>query len=483
MTIVVVGNGLGAAIAAATLAQHVAVTVVSGGDDRHGLGPIGATIATRPGFRRFLHDQGLDEDDVLAATDGAFTLGQAFSGWRGDDHGWMLPHGEIGAPIGSVAFHQLLHRRRATGWQGTMADHAIAAVAAQSGRFARPADDPASPRSALDHGLSFDTDLLATLFVQQAAARGAVFVDSPLAAVDRSGGRTRLRLVDGRIVTGDLFIDLTGGHALLAQDHGWHDWRQWFPCDRALTALARDPQPPMPFTHGGATADGWRSSVAVNGGRGDVLFFASDFGSADAAARDLALPVREAMVLRPGRRDRFWRGDVVAMGAAGSAIDLLHPLVLDQLVAALDRLLALFPAGPDEALLAAEYDRRTIAEVERARDFALFHYALSDRAGPMWRAVRAVPLPDGAAWKLDQYRSRGGISLYDGETFAAAEWAMLFDSLDVAPARRDALADLIPLDRIDRHFARLRAAIVAEVRAMPTHGAVLAALTDRREQR
>ncbi|WP_230772135.1 tryptophan 7-halogenase [Sphingomonas sp. Leaf4] len=483
-SIVIVGNGLGAALAAAMLAlrtkDSARIMVLPGGDDAHGLGPVGATIATRPAFRAVLAELGLAEDAVLAATGGAFSLGQAFSGWRGAAHGWMLPHGDIGAPIGSVAFHHLLHRWRSEGHRATPADFAIAAVAAQSDRFARPGDDPASPLSALDHGLTFDSDRLATLFRRQAMALGVRFDTVPVAQVERQE-RTRLRLNDGRIVTGDLFVDLTGAQALLAAGHGWHDWRRWFPCDRALVGVARDPQPPMPFTHGGATATGWRSSVAIDGARGDVLFVASGFGPRDAAARDLALPVLDEMPVRAGRCERFWDGNVVAMGAAAAGIDPLHPVALDLLAAGVERLLALFPERAHEPLLAAEYDRRMGAMVERTRDFALLHYALADRPEPMWRAVADAPLPDGAAWKLDQYRSRGRISRLDDEMFADGEWAMLFDANGVVAERRDALTDHLPPERLERHFARLREAIVHSVRAMPTHGTALRAIHDRRQ--
>ncbi len=483
-SIVIVGNGLGAALAAAMLAARTTdsarIVVVPGGDDPHGLGPIGATIATRPGFRAVLAALGLDEDAVLAATGGAFSLGQAFSGWRGATHGWMLPHGDIGAPIGSVAFHHLLHRWRSEGHRAAPADFAIAAVAAQSDRFARPSDDPASPLSALDHGLTFDSDRLALLFRRQATALGVTFDTVPVVEVERRE-RTRLRLTDGRIVSGDLFLDLTGAQALLAAGHGWHDWRHWFPCDHALVGRASDPQPPMPFTHGGATATGWRSSVAVDGARGDVLFVASGFESRDAACRELALPVLGEMPVRAGRCERFWDGDVVAMGAAAAGIDPLHPVALDLLAAEIERLLALFPERPHEPLLAAEYNRRMGAMVDRTRDFALLHYALADRPEPMWRAVRDAPLPDSAAWKLDQYRSRGRISRLDDETFADAEWAMFFDANGVVAERRDALSDHLPAQVLERHFARLREAIVHSVRAMPTHGAVLRAIHDRRQ--
>ncbi len=450
--VVIVGNGLGAALAGLLLAKVAQVTIVAGGDDRHGLGPVGTTIATRPGFRDVLAGLGLAEDRVLAATGGAWSLGQVFSGWRGAGRGWMLPHGAIGASIGPVPFHQLALRVRAEGGRLALADHAVAAVAAQSGRFA--------PLASIDHGLSFDTAALADLFAARAAAAGVVRAAAPLAQVDRDTGATRLRLADGSIVTGDLFLDLTGAQALLSRDHGWHDWRHWFPCDRAWIGRVADEA--APFTHGGAGATGWRSSVYAHGVRGDVLFHAAG------APEEPGLPLLAEMPVRAGRCARLWQGDTIAMGAAAAEHAPLYPLALEQLAAAVGRLRSLMPDRAGEPLLAAEYDRRTIAELEGARDFALLHLWLAGRS--------AAPLPDAAAWKLDQYRSRGRIEMFDDESFSAAEWAMLFDAMGVVPERRDPLADLIPAERLARHLAASREATVAAVRTMPSYAAVLAQL-------
>ena len=43
---------------------------------------------------------------------------------------------------------------------------------------------------------------------------------------------------------------------------------------------------------------------------------------------------------------------------------------------------------------AADYNRQTLAEAERVRDFLAAHYRTARRAEPMWRAVaQAVPPP------------------------------------------------------------------------------------------
>lgn len=479
-SIVVVGNGVAAALAAALLACRlertgISVTLIAGGSDPHGLGPVGSAIATRPGFGRVLSMLGLDEQAVLVATDGAYTLGPVFSGWRGDGHGWMLPHGAIGAPIGPVAFNQLVHRLRSEGHGIALADFAIAAVAAQSDRFALPGDDPASVSSLIDHGLSFDTALLTVLLQQLAVSKGVRIDPRSVIGVERDDdGIARLRTDCGSAVTGDFFVDATGDDALLTTSP-WQDWRAWFPCDRALIGSVADGQAPLPFTHCGATADGWRLSVPSDGARSDILFQASAYGSDEAMAERFAIPVDRSVYVPAGRRATFWDGNCVAIGTAGCAIEPLHAVALHNVADAIDRLVTLFPDAKYQPILASEYDRQTVAQAERTRDFALLHYRLAGRDEPMWHDTIQAPLPDSVAWKLDQYRSRGRITLYDDETFDRDEWVMLLDAMGVRARRHDALADLIPGDQLVRHLSHLRGAIVEAVRAMPTHQAALRA--------
>lgn len=481
-SVVVVGNGLAAGLAGAMLATRLdsarySVTLVGGGRDPHGLGPVGATIATRPGFDEVLATIGLGEDAVLAAADGAFTLGAAFSGWRGAAHGWMLPHGSVGAPIGSVAFHQIAHRLRAEGYDVRLADYAIAAVAAQSGRFGRRDDgDRGSVLRSLDHGMTFDTQLLATLLQQVAVGAGARIEPCEVVDVTRDDAGIRsLTVAGGGSVAGDLFIDASGTPAMLSRS-AWQDWRHWFPCDRALIGSVADPEPPLGFTHGGATANGWRSSVAIDGSRGDVLFYSSAHGSSQAAEHAFGLDIDGEMHVAAGRRECFWDANCIAVGAAAAAVEPLHATELQRVASAIERLLTLFPTHRVQPVLAAEYDRRTTDEVERVRDFALLHYRLADRPEPMWRDVAQSSLPDTVAWKLDQFCSRGRIALFEDETFGQDDWVMLMDAMAVQARRRDPLCDLIPSDPLKRHVAGLRQAIVTAVRSMPTHQAALRAV-------
>jgi tryptophan halogenase len=141
---------------------------------------------------------------------------------------------------------------------------------------------------------------------------------------------------------------------------------------------------------------------------------------------------------------------------------------------AIARLLSLFPHDPAEGAEAAEYNRLTANEADRIRDFLIARYKTNGRLGePFWDACRVMAVPDELAYRIELYRSRGAVVLYDGETFEPRDWISLFDEQGVRPRRHDPLADAIPVEQLDRHLARLREVIINGIRPMPTHAQYL----------
>ena len=123
---------------------------------------------------------------------------------------------------------------------------------------------------------------------------------------------------------------------------------------------------------------------------------------------------------------------------------------------------------------AAEYNRMTINEMESARDFLVTQYVTNGRIGePFWDVIRSVAPPDRVAYKLALFASGGRMPMYDDEVFEEADWIALLDAQGVRPRRHDALAGTVPTQRIEQHLARLREAIIAGVKAMPSHGEYL----------
>jgi tryptophan halogenase len=199
---------------------------------------------------------------------------------------------------------------------------------------------------------------------------------------------------------------------------------------------------------------------------GDTLAFAADFLGDEEKGRFV-----EAARFEQGRKAEPWSANVVAMGAAAAVLEPYHGLGLHLVQSAIERLLRLLPHDLPALPEQQEYNRETELELDRARDLVIATYALNGRVGdPMFEALRATDLPDELAAKLDLYRSRGRITLLDGDLLEEPEWALLLDEFGLRARRYDALVDSVPLDRLEAQFARMRELLIASVRPLPLHG-------------
>jgi tryptophan 7-halogenase len=454
----IVGGGVAGWMAALALVRALPGTridlIETEGPD-WSLGPFGPAEASLPDFPHWLADHGVDENALLRAARGSFALGTAFSGWAGPEADWFLPFGTIGAPLAGTGFHQLAARLRAGGHALRLADFSLAAIAAASGRFARPSDDPRSILSSYGYGLHLDrAGLAATLRAASGIGPAGTF---------RAFADDQVTLHDGTRIAADLWLDCSGPAALLAGGGDWESWAEWLPCDRVVESWNPAEGVPPPYGHAGAFEAGWQRTVPLVGGQGGALFYASGHLPAQPGAVSFA----------QGRRTQAWRGNVVALGAAATLVEPLHGWNLALLQNALARLIGLLPAAPGGPE-PAEYNRLTAEEADRLRDFAILHYKTNGRTGdPLWDAARTTPVPETLRHKLDLYESRGRVPLYDEELFEAEDWIAVLDGQGVRPRRHDALADAIPEEALAQHASHIRALILDAVRAMPHHGATL----------
>lgn len=467
--IVIVGPGLVGALAAAALARthgrrggSVTLVPLRGGvplgDDS--LDPFGPAIPGGPGTAAALAALGLDRRSV-PGSDGSFSLGTAFTGWAGHEGATFQPYGDTGAPLQGVAFQHLVWRARAAGQSLRMADFALAARAAQVGRFTLSVDDPRSVLSSLDHGVHLHRDTLTTQARQAALLAGARLAPAPLQSVQRAAdGRVdALILADGSRLAGTWFIDAGGAAAPLAgADNGWIDGRRWLPCDRALVTPAPLEGPPPPYALHAADPTGWTRHVGLRGQAWQVRLTAGGDGTAFAS----------------GHRQRLWDGNVTFLGAAGFLADPVTGTSLSLTLSALSHLLSLYPVDPGEGVEAGEYQRRVMALLDPARDMAIARYSHNGRTGEdFWDRARALPLTDVLSHRLERFRSRGQIPAGTGDLFRPADWINLFDSVGVRAGRCDAVAAALPDGAILAHLDRLHAILARAVGSMPSHAQVL----------
>ncbi|GGY48938.1 tryptophan halogenase family protein [Pseudoduganella albidiflava] len=488
--IVIVGGGTAGWMSAAALSKilggRIAIELV----ESDAIGTIGVGESTIPMIRRFNAVLDIDENDFIRETQATFKLGIEFRDWGRVGERYMHAFGRVGQDLATVDFHQYFLRMHAAGKADGLAPYSINAMAAAVGKFMRA--DPRhgnSPLADITHAFHLDAGLYAAYLRRYSEARGVVRSEGEVVeAVLRSGDGNveAVRMADGRLVAGDLFLDCTGFRALLiegALDTGFESWTRWLPCDRAWAVPCAAGPDLLPYTIATARSAGWQWRIGLQHRTGNGHVYASSFMDDDAAAAALMSsldgePLAEPRQLRftAGRRRKIWNRNVVAIGLSGGFLKPLESTSIHLVQSAIARLVAFFPTAHPEQADIDEFNRQSAIESERIRDFLVLHYHATARSdSPFWEHCRTMPIPDTLQAKIELYRAGGRLSRHDMELFTEVAWLQVLHGQGVRPRGHHALADLLDEEEVAAYLGDIAEVTRNCVAVMPAHAAFIKA--------
>jgi len=483
-TIAIVGSGMAGSMAAAALSRllkssYCEVVLVT--RPQASEFPSEAAI---PALQRFHNLLGIDEDDFIRNTDATFSLGVEFRDWAKIGDRYFHTFCAFGGVIASVPFQHYWRKFRGLRDTHDIGDYSIATAAAKLGRFARPVKDNRSVLSLYSHAFHFDSALYARALQAYAMARGVTVVDGEVVAAEQratDGFIDRLILADGRRIEADFFIDCTYG--LLIErvlKTGYEDWSQWLPCDRAVsvaTEMGRD----IPVcTVAKAEPAGWRRTLPLRT-RADHTYFYSSTAIDDGDAANALIEAvggERHFRFRNGRPRQFWNRNCVAL--PGAFLEPLEASAIHIIQTGILKFVNTFPNRDADPSDADEYNRLTIMETERIRDFLILHYALTERDdSEFWNHCRGMALPDSLRHKIDLFAGSGRVNMLDNEHFGEQSWISVFLGQNLIPAHYDPLADVPDVEDVRRRLSGMATAIAQAAQSLPTHRQYLADILKR----
>ncbi|NGM49845.1 tryptophan 7-halogenase [Caulobacter sp. 602-2] len=486
-SIVIVGGGTAGWMAAASLRRHfgkapIDITLVESSE----IGTIGVGEATIPTIRNFYQSLGLDDLEVLRATQGTCKLGIRFKDWMAPGSAFIHPFSLYGQDLNGVPFQHYWLKARSVADVGEMGEYSLGASLAAAGNFTVPAANPPSSLSVFDWALHFDAALFAQLMRRVAEANGVRRIDAKVVKVNlrpEDGFVASLDLHTGQVVEGDLFIDCSGFRGLLIEEAlgtGYEDWSQWLFCDRALAVQSQPPEgaQPPPYTDVTAHTAGWRWRIPLQHRYGNGYVYSSRHIDDEAAKAELvaAVPDRllhEPRLIRftPGRRKKVWNRNVVALGLASGFLEPLESTSIALIETGIEKLKALFPDRGFDPAVVDEFNDWSRREMERVRDFVVLHYKAAQRGDtPFWRTTRDADIPETLARKVELFRSRGHIARYRWEMFQPPSWLAIFAGFDILPDGWDPALDGIDGAALAASLNQMRAGVARAVAQAPTHG-------------
>jgi tryptophan 7-halogenase len=449
------------------------------------IGIVGVGEATLPQMKNFNDSVGVDEAEMMRATNGTFKLGIEFVDWGYQGSRYIHPFGVHGPADMAHIFHHRWVRALRRGWESGLEDYSFAVQAARNGRFDFPGSDQSKIASTFSYAYHFDASLYSRYLRTIAEQRGAVRTEGKVREIvqdPESGDVRSLVLESGEEISGDLFIDCSGFRSLLlgkTLGAGWEDWSKWLPCDRAF-AVPSERDELSPYTRSTAMEAGWRWRIPLQHRTGNGYVCSTAFIGEDEASNALlrgleTRPLAEPRMLKfqAGRRVVSWEKNCVAVGLSSGFLEPLESTSIYLIQVAILQLIPLLPGKRIDARLRDEFNRQIDREYERIRDFLILHYKLNRRDdAELWRYCAAMEVPDSLTRKIELFRHSGIIERYQG-LFSPPSWLSVFVGQGLVPESYHPLADTMPEDKLIASLDGLRSEIRAGVEQMPYHDAFI----------
>ncbi|MEZ5681814.1 MAG: tryptophan halogenase family protein [Erythrobacter sp.] len=491
--IVIVGGGTAGWMSAAALARFAPRAHRIALVESEAIGTVGVGEATIPAIRVFNDALGIDEAEFLQATSGSLKLGIAFEGWREPGHDYMHAFGPIGRPIGLVHFKDHWARANALGFARPLAHYSVNEVAGRTMRV--PGKRPSATQSEVPFAYHFDAGLYAGFLREYAEAREVSRHEGTVSAVERdaeSGDIAAIVLADGRKIAGDFFIDCTGFRGLLIEQElsaGYEDWTHWLPCDRAIAVPCSPGGGLLPYTRSIARKAGWQWRIPLQHRIGNGIVYCSEFMDDDEAAQVLLANLDGAPQADPrplcfatGKRRKLWERNCLAVGLSSGFMEPLESTSIHLIQSTITRFLTMLPRGPVDASVRDEFNRMADFEFARIRDFLILHYKANGRTGePFWDRCRDMDIPETLASKIDQFRSSGVFRQVHEELFTEDAWLQVMVGQGIFPQSWNAMADDLDEAKLREFLGVIEQSTLDQVRTMPMHIDVLAAVAGQRQ--
>lgn len=430
-SVVIVGGGTAGWLTASILAaDHCAshpdglsVTVIESAR----VPILGVGEGTWPSMRDTLRRIGISETTFVRRCNAAFKQGSRFNGWRdGSDADYYFHPFE--APPSQDDVDAL------TLWRASQGDTSFAdAVCHQptvclAGLAPKQAGTPEYAAVA-NYAYHLDAPAFAKLLAEHACENLGVrhIVDDVLgAAKDGEGGVANVKTAEHGAVAADLFIDCSGGRALLiGTEMGAKltDVSDVLFNDRALTIhvpYQDDQEPIASETHGTAMEAGWVWDIGLQNRRGVGYVHSSRHTSEDQAVASLnrylqrskagqLITAEDARLItfQSAYRETPWVKNVVGVGMSAGFVEPLEASAIVMIELAASMISDILP--PRRAALAgaaSRFNERFAYRWSRIVDFLKVHYIFSQRTEPYWLAHRdRETWPDRLAQLVDRWRA------------------------------------------------------------------------------
>lgn len=438
---------------------------------------VGVGEATVPTMKSFHQIVGIDEQEFLRHTQGAFKLAIKFDNWANIGDEYIHSFGVIGQKSWMTEFHEYWFELNARGLGGNLEDYCLEWKAAKQGKMSLKAGN-----TSVNYAYHLNATDYARFLRGKAEELGVTRTEGKISNVNlcpETGNILSLDLERGEVLEADFFIDCTGFRSLLlgeALGVPFEDWGHWIASDRAWAIQSESEETP-PYTRAIAYDCGWQWRIPLQHRTGTGFVYSSRFCS-DEKARDILMsnlpgkPIKDPWLLkfRTGRREVPWRKNCVAIGLAGGFIEPLESTSIHLITTAIVRLMRLFPFSRDFEQQAVRFNAESKLEIEEVRNFIILHYHQTYRDdSDFWNHYRRMEIPDDLAHRMEIFKRNGYIWPDGVNLFRVDSWVQVMTGQGLSPETRHGSTRILDPETLERQIATIREKVDRELATMPTH--------------
>jgi tryptophan halogenase len=400
MKVLVVGGGTSGLISAIILKRYLNITV----DLVHSptIGIIGVGEGSTEHFNQFMIFTGLDHKTILKECGAVYKAGTYFKNW-----GNTYMH-STGAPFNNkIAQYNYVYAKQISEKSNYVSNKWTEQNLIDESFLTDWADK--SPFSQYH----FDTFKLNAFLVSLAKKFGVNVYEDDIESVKISSNGSIQKVIGKKQeYSYDFYVDSTGFKRLLIGELGakWESYKDYLLMDSAITFLSEPEEEYNLWTTAEALSSGWRFKIPTQERCGNGYIYSSQFIDEESARIELeqvcGTPVKigRSFSFDPGRVDRAWINNCVAVGLSASFIEPLEASAIATSIQQSFLLMHRLINYNDKTINI--YNKAVQDITSNTLDFTALHYITNRKDTKFWRATKDMPLPPTLSEKLSMWRTK-----------------------------------------------------------------------------
>ena len=387
MHIVILGAGTAGLISALMIREKypfATIDIIKSGE----IGIVGVGEGSTEHWNEFVNFVGLDYLEIMYKTKATVKIGILFKDWNiGEEY------------IHSVGIHKLSPLDRPDFYHhlylNNTADKFPLAPYFQDTFYKNLL--PLNRELSVSNQYHFDTFKLNDYLQEVCTRRNIIISDCIVTDVlqDSEGNITGLQ-TEGKLFTGDLFIDCSGLKRVISSKIGikYISKAEYLPMNHAIAfpTELNNPDVIEPYTLTTALSSGWMWKIPTQERYGNGYVFSDSYLTADQALgeanKHLGKNIEKAardIKFTPGRVDKFWDKNVVNIGLSSSFAEPLEAQSIGFTVIQARTLIEYLDLWPADKEVSKKYNERMNICFDNIIDFLQAHYLTNRENSKFWK--------------------------------------------------------------------------------------------------